>query len=135
MPIHGLSGGLCVLKLSGNPALTFGSITVRFLNGTFRCILGEGSTHVAVVNTADNSANDTTRCTLQNGRGVRIFVLSPRNGVDRFRHTRVCDLASSGVRGVTVSNVFSSYRSVIGTLRRSTRFGTTCGLKAIGSVG
>ncbi len=134
-PIIGIARGVCSLRLFRKPALTFGSINTHFVTHLLNCFVGRRNSHgMGILITASNSAKDTITGNFLNIRNVRICILCPGNGIDTVRRYRFAAL-NHGVATLRISNIFSSYRTLIGDTFVSRRLGHRVGLASTGSVG
>lgn len=112
-PLHTLSDGVHLLRLSGGPTLAFKDIAMQLLGNLFEYVLGKTGGELNILGATSGDTGSSAEYAMRGKSGIRVFMLSPYAKMSQFQTAQMYSLQDPNIFNIAIRGVFDDCQDIV----------------------
>jgi threonine synthase len=133
-PVLTLEPGLHILSLSNGPTLAFKDMAMQLLGNLFEYVLEKRGNAINILGATSGDTGSAAEYALRGKHGVKVFMLSPVEGMTRFQRAQMYSLQDANVFNIAVRGVFDNCQDLVKEVSNDASFKEKYKIGAVNSI-
>ncbi len=133
-PVLTLEPGLHILSLSNGPTLAFKDMAMQLLGNLFEYVLKKRGKSINILGATSGDTGSAAEYALRGKLGVKVFMLSPVEGMTRFQQAQMYSLQDANIFNIAVRGVFDNCQDLVKAVSNDASFKTKYRIGAVNSI-
>ncbi len=133
-PLRKLEDGLYILELSNGPTLAFKDMAMQLLGNLFEYALDQAGQDINILGATSGDTGSAAEYAMRGKHHVRVFMLSPVEGMTRFQQAQMYSLQDSNIFNIAVRGVFDDCQDIVKHVSNDLAFKAKYRIGAVNSI-
>jgi threonine synthase len=133
-PLRTLEPGLHLLGLSNGPTLAFKDIALQLLGELFEQALSARGQSLNILGATSGDTGSAAEYAMRGKRAVRVFMLSPRQGMSAFQSAQMYSLQEPNIHNLAVKGTFDDCQDAVKKVNADAAFKEKHRIGAVNSI-
>src|SRR5512139_482943 len=133
-PLRTLEPGLHILELSNGPTLAFKDMAMQLLGNLFEYALAKQHDELNILGATCGDTGSAAEYAMRGKRGIRVFMVSPQNGMTRFQQAQMYALTDANIHNLVIRGVFDQCQDIVKAVSNDLEFKAKHHIGAVNSI-
>ncbi|MDQ7988390.1 MAG: threonine synthase [Candidatus Dactylopiibacterium sp.] len=133
-PLRRLEEGLYLQELSNGPTLAFKDMAMQLLGNLFEYVLARRGEEINILGATSGDTGSAAEYAMRGKRGVRVFMLSPRENMSVFQRAQMYSLQDANIFNIAVRGMFDDAQDIVKAVSNDLEFKTRHRIGAVNSI-
>lgn len=134
VPLRTLEPGLHLLGLSNGPTLAFKDVAMQLLGNLFEYALGVTGGELNILGATSGDTGSAAEYAMLGKKGIRVFMLSPWEGMSPFQRAQMCSLDDPGIVNISIHGNFDMAQDLVKAVSGDSDFKKAHSIGAVNSI-
>lgn len=133
-PLRKLEDGLYLQELSNGPTLAFKDMAMQLLGNLFEYVLAKRGEEINILGATSGDTGSAAEYAMRGKRGVRVFMLSPRENMSAFQRAQMYSLQDANIFNIAVRGMFDDAQDIVKAVSNDLAFKQVNRIGAVNSI-
>jgi threonine synthase len=133
-PVRKLEDGLFILELSNGPTLAFKDMAMQLLGNLFEYALDQAGQDINILGATSGDTGSAAEYALRGKKNVRVFMLSPEEGMTRFQQAQMYSLQDDNIFNIAIRGTFDDCQAIVKAVSNDAAFKAEYRIGAVNSI-
>ncbi|MDP5237914.1 threonine synthase [Uliginosibacterium sp. 31-16] len=133
-PLRKLENNLYLQELSNGPTLAFKDMAMQLLGNLFEYVLAKRGEEINILGATSGDTGSAAEYAMRGKRGVRVFMLSPRENMSAFQRAQMYSLQDANIFNIAVRGMFDDAQDIVKAVSNDLDFKAQYKIGAVNSI-
>lgn len=133
-PLRHLENNLYLQELSNGPTLAFKDMAMQLLGNLFEYVLAKRGEEINILGATSGDTGSAAEYAMRSKRGVRVFMLSPRENMSAFQRAQMYSLQDANIFNLAVRGMFDDAQDIVKAVSNDLDFKAQYKIGAVNSI-